>query len=112
MSDCLFCKIVEKQIPASVTYEDDQCIAFDDISPQAPVHILIVPKVHLDDQRGIQSDSKELMGHLVTVANMVAAEKGLSAFRTVVNTGAEAGQSVFHLHLHLLGGRPMEWPPG
>lgn len=112
MSDCLFCKIVDKQIPAKVAFEDEHCLAFDDINPQAPVHILIVPKTHMADQRGITAEYKELMGHMVTVANMVAKEKGLSDFRTVTNTGAKAGQAVFHLHLHLLGGRAMAWPPG
>ncbi len=112
MSDCLFCKIVHREIPATIVHEDDLCLAIEDISPQAPTHTLIIPKQHLADQRGLAEAPVELMGHLYGVANELAKIKGLTGFRTVVNTGAEAGQTVFHLHLHLLGGRPMGWPPG
>jgi histidine triad (HIT) family protein len=103
MSDCLFCKIVEKQIPAQVIYEDAHTVAFEDIHPQAPTHTLVIPRTHLPDMKGLGDAQAELLGHLA---------KGLAAFRTVINTGAEAGQTVFHLHLHLLAGRPMGWPPG
>ena len=112
MSDCLFCKVVAGDIPANVIYEDDQCLAFEDINPQAPTHALVIPKLHLADQREVGEGEKALMGHLITVVNGVARDKGLTSFRTVINSGAEAGQTVFHLHLHLIGGRPMGWPPG
>ncbi len=112
MSDCLFCKIIKREIPATIVHEDDLCLAFEDINPQAPTHTLIIPKQHIADQRGLSAAPVELMGHLYGVANELAKVKGLTGFRTVVNTGAEAGQTVFHLHLHLLGGRPMSWPPG
>lgn len=112
MSDCLFCKVAAGDIPAAVVYEDDVCLAFEDINPQAPTHTLVIPREHLSDLRGIGAENKDLMGHLVTVANRVARDKGLASYRTVINTGPESGQTVFHLHLHLLGGRPMGWPPG
>jgi len=112
MGDCLLCKILNKEIPATVVHEDDLCLAFEDVNPQAPTHLLVIPRQHLADQRALSSAPAELMGHLYRVANEIAGVRGLSAFRTVVNTGAEAGQTVFHLHLHLLGGRPMVWPPG
>jgi histidine triad (HIT) family protein len=112
MGDCLFCKIARKEIPATIVHEDAHCLAFADINPQAPTHVLIVPRQHLADQRALADAPAELMGHLYAAANRVAAAQGLQSFRTVVNTGAGAGQSVFHLHLHLLGGRPMHWPPG
>ncbi|MDH5527267.1 MAG: histidine triad nucleotide-binding protein [Nitrospirota bacterium] len=112
MKDCLFCKIVRGEIPANKVHEDERAIAFEDIGPQAPTHTLVIPKEHLSDQRGIDESRAELMGHLIRVANQVADKKGLKSFRTVINTGAQAGQTVFHLHVHLLGGRPMNWPPG
>ncbi|MFQ5508659.1 MAG: histidine triad nucleotide-binding protein [Leptospirillia bacterium] len=112
MDDCLFCKIAAGEIPATLLHEDERALAFADINPQAPTHVLVIPRRHLTDQRGITADNTDLMGHLITVANRVAADQGLSDFRTVINTGAKAGQSVFHLHVHLLGGRSMGWPPG
>lgn len=112
MDDCLFCKIVRGEIPANVVFEDAHALAFEDIGPQAPTHTLVIPKEHLSDQRGVDAEHAELMGHLIRIANQVAEQKGLQSFRTVINTGAEAGQTVFHLHLHLLGGRKMGWPPG
>jgi histidine triad (HIT) family protein len=112
MSDCLFCKIVHKQIPAQVIYEDDHTVAFEDIHPQAPTHTLVIPRTHVPDLKGLDDGHAELLGHLMVAASQVARAKGLAAFRTVINTGAEAGQTVFHLHLHLLAGRPMGWPPG
>ncbi|MDH4228468.1 MAG: histidine triad nucleotide-binding protein [Nitrospirota bacterium] len=112
MSDCLFCKIVSGAIPAKPLYQDDTVLAFEDIQPQAPSHFLVIPREHLADQRGIDAGREALMGHLIRVASQVAADKGLSSFRTVINTGAQAGQTVFHLHVHVLGGRAMNWPPG
>ena len=116
MSDqsCIFCKIVAGEIPAAKIYEDDAAIAFRDINPQAPVHVLVIPRAHiasLDD--AADSDEAEL-GRLVLAAARVARQEGLTegGYRTVVNTGAGAGQSVFHLHLHVLGGRRLSWPPG
>jgi histidine triad (HIT) family protein len=113
--ECLFCKIVAGSIPARKVYEDEQSFAFHDINPQAPVHVLIIPKKHiagLSDLRG-HEEEKRLLGHLHSVASEIAREHKLeSGYRTVINTGADAGQTVFHLHVHLLGGRAMAWPPG
>ncbi len=110
MSDCLFCNIAAGELPTELVYEDDRCVAFDDIAPQAPVHTLVIPRQHLVDLKS--ADDPALLGHLLDVARQIAAGRGLTDFRTVINTGAEAGQSVFHLHLHILGGRAMSWPPG
>ena len=114
MSDCLFCKIDKGETPAEKVYEDDRIFAIQDINPQAPVHLLIVPKSHHSTVLEIQESDHELMGSVFTVANQLARERSLdqSGFRIVVNCGAEAGQSVFHIHFHLLGGRTMKWPPG
>lgn len=112
--DCLFCKIAAKQIPANIVYEDDLCIAFDDIAPQAPVHTLVIPKQHIATSNDITEADENLMGHLMRVASIVATQKGIdsSGFRTVINCNADSGQLVFHVHLHVLGGRKMSWPPG
>lgn len=112
--DCLFCKIADKQIQAKVVYEDDRAVAFEDIDPQAPVHILVVPRKHISTTLDLGEEDKELVGHLFTVAAKIAREKGIadSGFRLVMNTNADAGQAVFHVHLHILGGRKMTWPPG
>ena len=117
--DCLFCKIVAGEIPARKVYEDEQSVAFEDIRPQAPVHVLIVPKKHiasldhLDAHLGIDSEDKRILGHLHAIAAEIAKSRKLTGgYRTVINTGADAGQTVFHLHVHLLGGRAMAWPPG
>ena len=112
MADCLFCKIIEKKIPASLVYEDDRVIAFSDINPQAPTHILVLPKRHIDTLNDISTEDDQLIGELVRRAMTIAKDRNISSFRTVFNTNREAGQSVFHIHLHLLGGRPMHWPPG
>ncbi len=114
MSQCLFCKIVSREIPGSIVYEDDCVLAFNDINPQAPTHVLIVPKRHIDTLNELQADDDQLVGELVRRAAVIAKERGISAsgFRTVFNTNREAGQTVFHIHLHLLGGRSMAWPPG
>lgn len=112
-ADCLFCKIAERKIPASIVGEDDRMIAFRDINPQAPTHILIVPKKHIASLDEAAEPDQELLGHLLLTAREIAREEGVAAgYRTVINNGAGAGQSVFHIHVHLLGGRPMSWPPG
>lgn len=112
--DCLFCKIAGKHIQAKVVYEDDRAVAFEDIDPQAPVHILVIPRKHISTTLDVGEEDKELVGHLFTVAAKIAREKGIadSGFRLVMNTNADAGQAVFHVHLHILGGRKMTWPPG
>ncbi len=113
MSDCLFCKIVRGDIPAKIAWSDDRVVAFHDINPQAPVHLLVIPKKHIASVSAIAPEDEALVGHVVRVAGDLAREFGIEAggYRTVLNTGAEAGQTVFHLHLHLVGGRPMGWPP-
>ncbi|MEK7747984.1 MAG: histidine triad nucleotide-binding protein [Nitrospirota bacterium] len=113
-NDCLFCKIVNKTIPSKLEYEDGLTIAFNDITPQAPGHLLVVPKRHIRSLSDAKEEDKALLGHLLWVVSMLGAKKGGadSGFRTVINSGASAGQSVFHLHIHLLSGRPFYWPPG
>jgi histidine triad (HIT) family protein len=114
MSDCLFCRIVERQIPASIVYEDERVLAFNDINPQAPTHVLVIPKRHVAslDELGAADDA--IVGELVRRAAAIARERGITAggYRTVFNTNRDAGQTVFHVHLHLIGGRTMSWPPG
>lgn len=111
--DCLFCKIISGEIPAQKLYEDDSTLAFADIRPQAPTHFLVIPKQHLDSLAQATEADKGLLGHLTWVAAELAAKQNLSkGFRIVVNIGPEGGQTVDHLHLHVLGGRPMHWPPG
>jgi histidine triad (HIT) family protein len=113
MSDCLFCKIIDGKIPSKKVYEDDRTFAFQDINPQAPTHVLIIPKKHVVDIKSAAPGDAELIGYCQLVAAKIAKERGLEGgFRTVYNVGPDAGQTVFHLHLHLLGGRPMTWPPG
>jgi histidine triad (HIT) family protein len=114
MADCLICKIIDRTIPASLVYEDDRVLAFNDINPQAPTHVLIVPKRHVATLNDIGVEDDQLVGELVRRAAVIAKERGLSAggYRTVFNTNRDAGQTLFHIHLHLLGGRPMTWPPG
>lgn len=111
---CLFCRIVAGEIPAAKVYEDDQLLAFNDINPQAPMHVLVVPKIHVATANDLSAEHEELVGSMVRRAAAIARERGYdgSGFRTVINCNAQAGQSVFHLHLHVLGGRPMTWPPG
>jgi len=110
---CLFCKIVDGSIPSTAVYQDDQCYAFADIHPQAPVHVLIVPRRHIDSLAGASDADKDLLGHLALVAAEIARSKGLGkGFRVVMNNGEDGGQTVDHLHLHVLGGRAMHWPPG
>ncbi len=111
--DCLFCKIVAGDIPADKVYEDEHVLAFKDLSPQAPTHVLLIPKEHVVSVGELGEGQRELAANLMLAVPKVASELGISeAFRTVANTGAGAGQSVFHLHLHLLAGRPLSWPPG
>ena len=114
MTDCLFCKIIRHEIPASIVYEDDRILAFNDINPQAPTHVLVVPKRHIATLNELSPEDDQIVGELVRRAAAIAEERGISAggFRTVFNTNREAGQTVFHIHLHLLGGRAMHWPPG
>jgi len=113
-SDCLFCRIVNREIPASIVYEDDRVLAFNDIDPQAPTHVLIVPKRHVASLNDLQPGDDAMVGELVRRAAAIAGERGIAAggYRTVFNTNRGAGQTVFHIHLHLLGGRSMHWPPG
>ncbi|MBU0482378.1 MAG: histidine triad nucleotide-binding protein [Proteobacteria bacterium] len=111
-NDCIFCRIIKGEIPANKLYEDDELLAFWDISPQAPKHFLIIPKKHISGPGSITSEETELIGRLVQKGGDLAKENGISSFRTVMNNGAEAGQTVFHLHMHVLGGRPLSWPPG
>lgn len=112
MSDCLFCRIIKKEIPSQSAYEDETVYAFHDIHPQAPTHILIIPKKHLAGVAELGSGEDAWMGRLVRQAKQIADSLNLKSYRLVVNQGPESGQSVFHLHLHLLGGRRMSWPPG
>lgn len=114
MSDCLFCKIVEKKIPAKIVHEDDRTLAFDDIHPQAPVHTLVIPKQHVATVQDCDTQDQLLLGLLMLTCAKVAKLKGLakSGYRVTANTGADGGQTVFHLHLHVMGGRHMGWPPG
>ncbi len=114
MADCIFCKIAAKEIPAKLAYEDKEVIAFHDINPQAPVHLQIIPKCHIARVSELTSDTIYLLGKMVLKANQLAKELAIAepGYRLVVNCNPGAGQSVYHLHLHLLGGRPLRWPPG
>lgn len=112
-TDTIFGKIARKEIPADIVYEDNLAIAFRDINPQAPVHILVIPKEPIAQLADAESKDHALMGHLLLTAKRVAAQVGLTnGYRVVINTGPDGGQTVYHLHLHILGGRPLEWPPG
>ena len=113
MSETIFSKIIRKEIPADIVYEDDLTLAFRDITPQAPVHILVIPKKPLPQLDSAESDDHALMGHLLLTVKRVAKQVGLEkGYRVVINNGSDGGQSVNHLHLHILGGRQMQWPPG
>ncbi|MBC7362533.1 MAG: histidine triad nucleotide-binding protein [Candidatus Aminicenantes bacterium] len=114
MSECIFCKIARKEIPAKIVYEDEEVIAFDDIRPQAPVHTLIIPKEHIPTLKETTDEQTGLLGRILVKAKTIAALKGIdqSGFRIVLNTGPDSGQEVFHIHFHLLGGRRLGWPPG
>ena len=111
--DTLFSKIIRREIPADIVYEDDLCLAFRDITPQAPTHILVIPKQPLPKLADAQPEDKALLGHMLfAVAEIARSEKLENGYRVVINTGEEGGQTVFHLHMHLLGGRALGWPPG
>ncbi len=114
MAECLFCKFVQREIPTQVVYEDEHAFAFRDINPQAPVHILVIPRVHLANLAEATPEQSALLGHLLWVCAEIARHEGIesSGYRVVLNTNRDAGQSVYHLHFHLLGGRHLTWPPG
>jgi histidine triad (HIT) family protein len=114
MFGCIFCQIVAGEKPAQIVFEDDRCVALQDIHPQAPVHVLVIPRRHIGSLNDDLKEDEPLLGHLLAVAGQIAKSRGIdgTGFRTVINTNAEAGQTVFHLHMHVLGGRIMRWPPG
>jgi histidine triad (HIT) family protein len=114
MADCLFCRILAGEIPASLIYEDDRIVAFNDINPQAPLHALVVPRRHIATLNDLSSEDDALVGEMIRRGAAIAKERGYAerGFRTVFNTNAGAGQTVFHIHLHVLGGRTFTWPPG
>ena len=114
MSDCLFCKILDGEIPADIVYESETAIAFRDINPQAPTHVLIIPRKHIATINNIEEEDQAIVGSLYSAAREIAREEGYaeSGYRAVMNCNEDAGQTVFHIHLHLLAGRPMGWPPG
>lgn len=112
--DCLFCKIINGEIPANKAYEDDQVLAFHDIKPQAPVHVLLIPKKHITTIDAIEPEDKDLMGHMILQAKAIARELNIAedGYRLLFNVNPNGGQEVYHIHLHLLGGRQLNWPPG
>lgn len=114
MPDCIFCKIAEKKIPSKVVYEDELAFAFEDINPQAPVHTLVIPKKHIPTLLDIKEEDSGLVAHLMKIASKIARDKDIAerGFRVVTNCNPESGQTVYHIHLHVLGGRVMHWPPG
>jgi histidine triad (HIT) family protein len=114
MSDCLFCKIISRAIPATLVYEDDRMIAIDDINPQAPMHVLVIPKAHIATLNDLSAKDDALIGEMTRRAAALARDRGYAdrGFRTIFNTNREAGQTVFHIHLHALAGRSLGWPPG
>lgn len=112
--DCIFCKIIERKIPSKIVYEDEKVLAFEDINPQAPVHCLVIPKKHISTLLDIKEEDGELISHMIKIANKVATDKKIAerGFRVVTNCNPESGQTVYHIHFHVLGGRIMHWPPG
>jgi histidine triad (HIT) family protein len=114
MENCVFCRIIEGRAPARIVYEDESVVAIEDLHPQAPVHLLVMPRQHLPSLKEATREQEAMLGRLLTVAAKLARERGLESkgYRTVINTGSFAGQSVFHLHVHVLGGRAFHWPPG
>ncbi|MCK5262880.1 MAG: histidine triad nucleotide-binding protein [Gammaproteobacteria bacterium] len=114
MSDCLFCKILDGEIPCDRVYENDQVVAFRDVNPQAPTHVLVIPRKHISTVNDLTADDKNIVGEMMLAAKAVAKQDGIeeSGYRMVMNCNEGAGQTVFHIHLHILGGRRMNWPPG
>ena len=112
MSECLFCRIIAGEIPSSKVYEDEQCFAFYDIAPQAPTHFLVIPKEHIASVAALDAGNSAVVAHIFEVIAKLTKELGVESYRVVSNIGEQAGQSVFHLHFHVLGGRDMTWPPG
>jgi histidine triad (HIT) family protein len=114
MAQCLFCQIINREINATIVYEDERVVAFNDINPQGPTHILVVPRRHIATLNDLTDEDDQIVGELVRRAGLIAKSKGISTngYRTVFNTNKDAGQTVFHIHLHLIGGRNMHWPPG
>lgn len=114
MTDCLFCRIIAREAPARIVFEDERVLAFEDIHPQAPVHVLVIPKEHIVSLEKAPAGREDLLGHLLYAARAVARERGLAAggYRIVINNGRDSGQAVDHLHVHVLGGRRLSWPPG
>lgn len=114
MEDCIFCKIINKEIPAELVFEDKQVVAFNDINPQAPVHVLIIPKEHFSSLNDIPEEKKDILSHILLRARHIAQNLGIDekGYRIVLNTSRDSGQEVFHIHFHLFGGRRMTWPPG
>ena len=113
MTDCLFCKIAAGEIPAEIVYEDDDLVAFRDIAPVAPQHILIIPRQHIAGPSSITDNDERLIGRMMRIAGTVATDNGIgNAYRLVLSNGADAGQLIFHIHMHIIGGRPLHWPPG
>ena len=114
MTTCIFCQILKRELPAKIVFEDNLCLAFEDIHPKAPLHLLVIPKRHIESLNDLGPEDEVLLGHLTFIAKELALQRGVetTGYRTVINTGPNAGQSVFHVHLHLLAGRPMQWPPG
>ncbi|HSA95158.1 MAG TPA: histidine triad nucleotide-binding protein [Acidobacteriota bacterium] len=112
--DCLFCRVIRREAPARILFEDDRVLAFEDIRPQAPVHVLVIPKRHITSLNDAPEGSEELFGTCLFAARRAAREKGVdrTGYRVVLNTGRDSGQAVFHIHFHVVGGRPLEWPPG
>jgi histidine triad (HIT) family protein len=110
--NCLFCRIIAGKIPGDLVFQDDSCVVIRDINPQAPMHVLVIPRDHMESLDEASQKEENLLGHLLRVGARIANEQEHESYRTVINTGAGAGQSVFHLHVHVLGGRGMNWPPG
>lgn len=114
MADCLFCKIVRREVPGKIVFEDEQLLAFEDINPQAPTHVLVIPKRHIESLNVLEASDDGIVGEIVRRAAAIAKDRGIAAggYRTVFNTNRDAGQTVFHIHLHVLAGRGLTWPPG
>lgn len=112
MARNLFEKIIQREIPADIVYEDDRCLSFHDVNPQAPIHVLIIPKQFIERISSTEQKDESILGHLLLVSQKIAEKLGCKDYRLVINNGEQAGQTVFHLHIHLLAGRPLAWPPG